>query len=268
LSASLAPLADAKNEFNCTITDEKGAPVAKQEMILNDAAGKEWKKKTNDKGQVEFGGLDDGAYNIRGNVEGYLVSKSPAMDISGNAKKPCAYTLMSVDYANSVLTEVQALLQAKNYAGAQEKGKKAVELLPNESAGHYMLAVAYAYTGNEVDSLAEIKRAAELNPDQYQKMIPGIRLAALDTQVKAAEAKKDLEGMMKIYERMLDATEEKGTVYYNMATAYARFNKLEEALAQIDKAIQANPGDAESRQMKTRLQDMYLQSTQKGLEIK
>jgi tetratricopeptide (TPR) repeat protein len=263
----LAPLGTAKNEFKCTVVDEKGTPIAKQEFILT-GAGKEFKKKTNDKGQVEFGGLDDGSYQLQGTIEGYVLSKSSPMEIAGNVEKPCTYTLMTAAYANSLLMEVQGLLQKKDYPAAQEKGKKTAEMLPNESAAHYMVAVAYAYTGNEEDSSAAMKKAAELNPEQYEKMIPSIRLAALDAQVKAADAKKDLDGMMKIYERMLEATEEKGTVYYNMATSYARYDKLDEALKSIDKAIELNPADAESKQLKIRLQDMYLQSTQKGLEIK
>ena len=55
-------------------------------------------------------------------------------------------------------------------------------------------------------------------------------------------------------------------VYYNMAVAYGRANKLNEAITAIDKAIALKPGDAEMAQMKIRLQDMFLKSLDQELK--
>ena len=117
LFGSLATSAAAKNNLNCTVVDETGKPIVKSDMVLMAVAGgKENKRKTNDKGLVEFKGLDDGAYHLRGDVEGYVFSPSPPMDLAGNVTKPCNYTLMSVNHANAMLQQVLVLVQQKKLA--------------------------------------------------------------------------------------------------------------------------------------------------------
>ena len=150
LFGSLASTAAAKNNLNCTIVDETGKPIAKGEMVLTAVAGgKENKRRTNDRGQVEFKGLDDGAYQIRGDVDGYVFSPSAPIELSGNVTKPCSHTLLSANAANTMLQEVLQLTQQKKIAEAEEKAKKVVETLPEESGAHYVLAVALASGGKE-----------------------------------------------------------------------------------------------------------------------
>jgi len=221
----------AKNALNCTVVDENGGPVAKQDFMLTSAGGKQTKKKTNDQGEVKFTGLDDGTYTFGG--EGTVPAK---YEVSGNAEKPCKYTAVSATAANTKLQEVMNLLQAKKYTEAEEKSKKLVEIMPSEGATHLVLAMAYAYQGKE-EATPEIKKAAELDPAKYQDKVPLI-------QAQVA------------------------TFYYNQAAAEGRANKFEDALKSIDKAIALKPDDAESQQLKLRLQDMYLKQMEQKLEKK
>jgi tetratricopeptide (TPR) repeat protein len=261
LFGSLATSAAAKNNFKCTVVDEAGKPIAKGEMVLIAVAGgKENKRRTNDKGEVEFKGLDDGAYRIRGDVDGYVFSASAPMEIAGNITKPCDYTLISATHANAILQEVLMLLQQKKVADAEAKAMKAVEMMPDEAGAHYVLAVARATGGKEDVALTSIKKAAELSPEKFGDKVQIVHMSAISVQADQLMAKNDFDGAIKKYEAMIAVNPSEPIAYYNMAVAYGRANKLNEALTAIDKAIALKPGDAEIAQMKTRLQDMFMKS--------
>lgn len=268
LIGSLATPAAAKNDLKCVIVDETGKPVAKQEMVLTAVqGGKELKRRTNDRGEVEFKGLDDGRYQIRGEMDGYVLSKSPPMNLSGNKAHPCNFKLASVNYANGLLQEVLQLTQQKKLAEAEEKGKKAVAELPEESGSHYVLSVALASAGKEADAVAAMQKAAEINPEKYGNMVTVVRLSAISAQADQLMAKNDLEGAVKKYQDMLVVAPNEPVAHYNMAIAYGRASKYDEALKAIDKAIALKPGDVEMGQMKIRLQDLYLKSLDQKLEV-
>jgi tetratricopeptide (TPR) repeat protein len=80
-------------------------------------------------------------------------------------------------------------------------------------------------------------------------------------------AKNDLAGAIKKYEEMLAVAPNEPVAHYNMAIAYGRASKYDEALKAIDKAIALKPGDLEMGQMKIRLQDLYLKSLDQKLEV-
>ena len=262
---TFVPSVHAKNSLNCTIVDETGKPLAKQEIVLTTAGTqKEQKKKTNDKGEVEFKGLDDGSYQLSAEAP-YLPAKSEPIDLSGNAEKTCKQVVPSVTYANSELQSVMLLVQQKKYAEAEEKSKKLVTMMPNEGASHYVLAVTYAYEGNEA-AIPEVKKAAELTPDKFQKNVVPIQMQVLNQEAEVLKQKGDYPGAIKKYEAMVAVSPNDPTVFYNMAVTYGRANNFDAALKSIDKAIQLKPDDAESQQMKLRLQDMYLQQLNKKLE--
>ncbi len=267
LAWALGTAAQAKNELNCTIVDEAGNPVAKQEMVLASTRdGKEWKKKTNDKGLVEFKGLEDGSYQLRGQAEGYLFAKSAPIELTGNVQKPCQHTLPSVNFYNTLLQDVLNAVKEKKFSVAEEKGKKAVELSPQEAGAHYVLSVSYASQGRESDALAAVKKAAELNPEKFQQFVVPIQLGALDEQAKQANAKGDFAAAIQKYENMLTISPNEANVHYNIALAYGHQGKFDLALKAIDKAIELKPTDAEFQQIKIRLQDQYLKAMDKKLE--
>ena len=174
------PSAQAKNTLNCTVADEDGKPVAKQEFMLTSAGGKQVKKKTGDQGEVKFTGLDDGSYTLGG--EGSVPGK---FEVAGNTEVACKFTVVSAAAANSKLQEIMQLVQAKKYAEAEEKSKKLVLIMPSEGASHYVLAVAYAFQGNEAAG-AEVKKAAELSPDKFQKNVIPIQMQALNIEAEQA----------------------------------------------------------------------------------
>ena len=269
LSWMIGAPAQAKNTLNCTITDETGKPLGKEQIVLVAVgAEKEKKEKTNGDGVVQFKGLDDGAYRIYGVIQGYVATKSAPIQLSGNAEKTCTYTIPSANYANALLQDVIQLVKQKKYGEAEQKGQKAVELLPGEAGAHYVLALSHASLGKEDEAVEEIKTAAELSPEKYKDVVTPVQLMALDTQANQAMSKGDFDGAMQRYEAMQKVAPNDPTVYYNMAVALGRQDKFDEALKTIDKAIELKPEDAELQQTKVRLQDMYMKSMDKKLEAK
>lgn len=260
LAWTMAPPAQAKTNLTCTVVDESGKPLAKQEITLTSSAGKQQKKKTNDQGEVKFGGVDDGSYTV--GAEGAVAGK---VDVTGNAEQPCKYVALSAAFANSKLQEVMQLVQNKKYEEAEDAAKKLVEMMPGEGAAHYVLAVAYAYEGKE-DAGTEVKKAAELSPDKFKDKVVPIQMQSLNQEAEMAKQKNDYAGAIKKYESMLAVSPNDPTVYYNMAVTYGRAGNFDTALKTIDKAIQLRPDDAESQQLKIRLQDMYLKQMDKKLE--
>ncbi len=241
LAWTIAPPVQAKTNLTCTVVDESGKPVAKQEITLTSSAGKQQKKKTNDQGEVKFGGVDDGLYTIGG--EGAVAGK---VDVTGNADQPCKYVALSAAFANSKLQEVMQLVQNKKYAEAEAAAKKLVELMPGEGAAHYVLAVAYAYEGKE-DAVTEAKKAAELNPDKFKDKVGPIQMQILNQQAETAKQKGDFPAAIKRYEAILAVSPNDPTVYYNMAVTYAGAKDYVQALKNIDLVLAIKPDDQEAK---------------------
>ncbi|MBI3896285.1 MAG: tetratricopeptide repeat protein [Acidobacteria bacterium] len=268
LSGIIGSPAQAKSTLTCTILDETGKPLGKEQIILVAPNGKEKKEKTNEDGLVQFKGLDDGTYRIYGAIQGYVASKSAPMELSGNAEKTCNYTIPSANYASTLLQDVLQLVKQKKFEEAEQKGQKAVEVLPGEGGSHYVLAISHASLGKEAEALKHIQMAAELDPTKYKEVVTPVQLMALDTQANQDLAKGNFDGAMQKYDAMKKVAPNDPTVYYNIAVALGRQSKFDEALKEIDKAIEMKPQDTEFQQTKLRLQDMYLKSMDRKLEAK
>jgi tetratricopeptide (TPR) repeat protein len=270
ISTALAPTLWADNQLNCTLTDETGAPVAKGLEVMLKAssgkdAGKEWKKKTNDKGMVEFKGLPDGSFILLGALEGYMLTNNGPIELAGNAKQTCAPSFVSLNKVNQLLTEANNAARTGNADLAIEKGKAAVEMVPSVPNTHLVLAIAYAKKGMVNEAVSSAQKAAELDPQQFGSIVKTVNMEALGTLAAAAMAKKDFDGAIAKYREVESLAPDDGVVHYNIAIAYGHKGDFENALKEIDRAIELSPDDAEFKQRKLQLQDMYLKSTEQML---
>ena len=270
LALAMVPVAQAKNTLRCTVVDEAGNPLDKQELLVTlTQTGKEWKRKTNKKGEVQFKGLNDGSYQIEGyKLEDYFTKKSDPVELSGNVTHPCNLTFMTVNYMNQLLQAGIQAVRAGKPELAIEKGNEAISLSPDMAQGHYVVSIGYAVQGMRTEAEEEINIAAEIDPENFQKMVTQVQVMSLGAQANQAEGKNDYDGAISKYEDILAISPNDANAYYNIALAYGRKKDYPQALEYIDKSIAANPGDAEVRQMKVRLQDLYLKSMDDKLELK
>ncbi|MBI2819795.1 MAG: tetratricopeptide repeat protein [Acidobacteria bacterium] len=265
------PIARAANTLKCTVTQQDGLPAEKVELILTGSASdKQWKKKTNDKGEVEFKGLPDGTYRMEGadeTMQAFLLTKASDIELSGNTTKTCAPVFVSINVLNQLLTDANEAARTGKPDLAIEKGKAAEAMAPNIPNTHIVLAVGYAKKGMVEEALAAARRAAELDPDRFGQMEKAVHMEALGTQASELLAKQDFDAAIAKYQEIIAVAPDEGTVYYNLALAYGHKGDFDNAIQTIDKAIQLAPNDLEFKQRKVQLQDLYLKSTEKSLEL-
>ena len=245
----------AKNTLVCTIVDQAGNPVAKQEFVLTAADGKTSKKKTNDEGIAKFGGLNDGSYTLTGEVPGYAAAKSLPMEVSGNTEQPCKYVVVSAEYANAQVQETMNLVKQRKFAEAETMAKQLLTLMPNEGLAHYVLAVVHAYQGKP-EAETEVDKAAALSDRFADKVVP-IKMQYLNQSAEMFKQKKDFPGAIKNYESMLVLSPNDPTVHYNMAITYAAAKDIPEALKNIELVLIIKPDDQEAKQLKARLDKLF-----------
>jgi tetratricopeptide (TPR) repeat protein len=265
-------LAHAANTLNCTLQNDAGAAAQETEVVLTLVSpgkdqGKEWKKKTNDDGKVEFKGLPDGTYRLQGAVDGYLLTKGDGIELSGNTTKTCNPVFVSVEQLNKLLTEAMEAARTSKFDVAVERAQAAVTLAPGIPQTHNMLAVAYARKGMAAEATASINKAVALDKT-FENMVAPIQMEALGAQASDMLQKKDFDGAIKKYEEIAALMPNEPSVYYNMALAYGHKGDFDNAIKSIDKAIAMKPDDLEFKQRKVQLQDLYLKSTEKSLELK
>ena len=270
LALALVPVAQAKNTLQCTVVDEVGNPLDKQELrVTLTQTGKEWKRKTNKEGEVQFKGLNDGSYQIEGHeLQDYFLKPSDPVELSGNVTHPCNLTFVSLNYLNQILQAGDQAWRMRKFDLAVEKGKEAASWNPNMPQGYLIQSLGYAGKGMVTEALKMINTAAEIDPENFQKMVTPIQVTAIGVQANQAESNGDFDAAIGMYEEILQISPNDANAYYNMALAYGRNEDYQQALEFIDKSIAANPDDAEVRQMKIRLQDLYLKAMDSKLELK
>ena len=269
LLALLVPPAEAKNTLRCTVMDEAAKPIPKGgEMVLKSASSpKEWKQKTNDKGIVEFKGLEDGSYQLSGNMPGFLFAKSAPIELASNEVESCQHTLPSVAFYNALLQSVLKAADQGKFAEAEQKAKQAIELSPQEGVAYYAAAITYAAQGKTEQAVTAAEKAATLNSEKFGDLVPKVRIESLRSEAYKATEKSEFAAALSIYEKILSIAPNDASVHFDIALAYGNQKKYDEALKSIDKAIGLDPQKAQFQEMKIRLQDLYLKSMDEALEL-
>jgi tetratricopeptide (TPR) repeat protein len=117
------------------------------------------------------------------------------------------------------------------------------------------------------EAVSAAKKAGEMDPEQFGQMEPVVHMEALNSQASSLLQKKDFDGAIAKYTEITTLAPDEGSVYYNMALAYGHKQDFDNAIKAIDKAIELAPDDLEFKQRKLQLQDLYLKSTEKALEL-
>ena len=267
LATAMTPGLYADNTLQCTITNDAGEPAVKSEFFLKSAEqNKEWKKKTNDKGEIEFKGLKDGKYTIEGNWDNHLLTKAKGLAISGNKVNTCAPVFVNIGKLNTLLNAANTLMITGKNDEAIAKSDELLAIAPDLPNPLVIKAVALANKGMLDDAVKNIEAAVALDETQKPK-IELVRMQALSAQAGASLQKKDFDGAIAKYNEIAKLKPGEATTYYNMSLAYGHKNDLNAALVSLEKAIALKPGDAEFLERKKQIEAMLEKQLNQELKL-
>ncbi len=256
LSAPLA-LAQTTGTVKGTCKDFEGKPIAQAEVEWTGTeSGHNYKLKTNNKGEYFSLGIVPGKYNVKLSKEGkelwHISNFTVGLDeavLDFDLKKE------QVSVAQSQgLTPEQAKARAEAAAKAESE-KKTVGTLNEKlnaakaasDAGDFETAIATLTEANQIDStrdliwfkLADAYRMSAPKQTDPAEKLKRYEMAATNYQ-KAIElrsasdtAQKDPDNNMKM-----------AAYYNNLAEAYAKSNKVDDSVANYNKAAQLDPAHA------------------------
>ncbi len=267
LAVVMTPALHADNSLQCTIKTDSGEPAIKLEFILKNAEqAKEWKKKTNDKGEVEFKGLKDGKYDLDGGMDNYMMTKAKGLVIAGNKVNTCAPVFVSVGRLNTLLQAANTLMISGKNDEAIAKSDEILLIAPELPNPLVIKAVSQANKGLLDEAMKNIEAAAAIDK-QHEPKIQLVRMQALSTQASASLAKKDFDGAIAKYNEIAKLKPDEATTYYNLSLAYGHKNDLNESLKALDKAILLKPDDEEFTARKKQIEGMLDKQLNQELKI-
>ena len=130
-----------------------------------------------------YSGLSD-AYLWAGYNEGFLTASEARPRAKAAAEKAVQLDSNSVEAHTSLATF--KLFYEYDWKGSEREFRRAIELNPSYSFAHDQFAMALAFTGRFDESIAESKRAAELDPLSPQVLIDAAMAPMFQKNITAA----------------------------------------------------------------------------------
>ena len=145
-------------------------------------------------------------------------------------------------------------LMMRKYEKAIESGKRSVELEPNGSLFHLLLGSTLCYAEQFDDGITYIKQGIRLNPfpayyDYYQLG-------------RCYFCKGQYEDALKEYKKAIQRAPNAAICHFSLAVTYAQLDRVDEARASADKALEIWPKISVAMVSKT-----WGYKTQDGLEL-
>jgi tetratricopeptide (TPR) repeat protein len=256
LSGSLA-LAQTTGTVKGVCKDSDGKPITQAEVEWYGVeSGHTYKLKTNNKGEYFSLGIIPGKYNVKLSKDGKELfhlngvpvgldetnqdidlkkEQAAAAQAQGmtpeqakareEAAAKAASEVKTVGTLNDKLKAAAAASEAGDYDTAINTLTEANQIDSTRDLIWFKLGDAYRMSASKQTDPAEKQKRYETAAADYQK--------AIDLRVSSEQAQKDSENNVKT-----------AAYYNNLADAYQRAHKVDEAIAAYDKAIQLDPAHA------------------------
>jgi len=165
----------------------------------------------------------------------------------------------------------KAYFDEKDYHGAITQYRKALELAPNKAGVHFLLGEAYYKIHEPNNAISHYLATIKLAPEKHtpytrlgsilneNRLIRETQLGyenrpviirnknELDRKVKSTfEYERNVEAIEKEVLKVIETTEEKEAVYYNVGAFYGKQGKLANARKYLEKTIALNPINSEA----------------------
>jgi tetratricopeptide (TPR) repeat protein len=256
-----APLAfgQSTGSVKGTCTDTEGKPIAQAEVEWTGTeTGRRYALKTNSKGEYFSLGINPGKYNVKLSKDGKEIFHFNGVSLELEDKQ-LDFDLKK-ELANQAqgqgMTPEQAKAKAEAAAKAENERKtigtlndKLKAATAASAAGDYETAITTLNEANQIDSTHD-QIWASLG-DAYRMSAP--------KQTELAEKQKRYEMAVTDYQKAVelrnaspqaqkdpDNNKKTAAYYNNLADAYAKSNKVDDAVANYNKAAQLDPAHSGS----------------------
>jgi tetratricopeptide (TPR) repeat protein len=253
LSAPLA-FAQSTGSVKGICKDFEGKPIPQAEVEwTSPETGHKYTIKTNDKGGYFSLGIVPGKYNVKLSKDGKELYHINGVSVTME-EAVLDFDLKKEMANDKGLTPEQAKAKAEQIAKAESE-KKTVGTLNDKlnaakaasDAGDFETAITTLNEANQIDSTRDLiwfklgdayrlSAPKQTDPEEKKKRY---EIAATDYQ-KAI----DLRGASETAQKDPDNSAKMAAYYNNLAEVYAKANKVDDALANYNKAVQLDPKNA------------------------
>jgi tetratricopeptide (TPR) repeat protein len=256
LSGSLA-LAQTTGTVKGVCKDSDGKPIAQAEVEWYGVeSGHTYKLKTNSKGEYFSLGIVPGKYNVKLSKDGkelFHLNGVPvgldetSQDIDLKKEQAAAAQAQGMTPEQAKAREEAAAKSANEAKTVGTLNDKLKAAAAASEAGDYDTAINTLNEANQIDSTRDLiwfklgdayrlSATKQTDPAEKQKRYETAAVdyqKAIDLRASSEQTQKDSENNVKT-----------AAYYNNLADAYQRAHKVDEAIAAYDKAIQLDPAHA------------------------
>jgi tetratricopeptide (TPR) repeat protein len=256
LSGSLA-VAQTTGTVKGVCKDSDGKPIAQAEVDwLGVESGHTYKLKTNSKGEYFSLGIVPGKYNLKLTKDGKelfhlngipvgLEETSQDIDLKKEQAAAAQAAGMTPEQAKArEEAAAKSATETKTVGTLNEKLKAAAAA---SDAGDYDTAIATLNEANQIDSTRDLlwfKLADAYRMSATKQTDPAEKQKRYETSAADYQKAIDLRGASEQAQKDPENNVKTAAYYNNLADAYQRAHKVDEAIAAYEKAIQLDPTHA------------------------
>ena len=216
------------------VVNENGEPiVGAQVTIMGMDIRREYKVKTDKKGEYFYMGLPTGLYRVVVRAQGYEPDFQQGIRPMLGDETKVDFALQPGDMNRKLAYELSPEELAKlrqDMAKAEERKKASADVKAAFDAG-----LALAAQGKYAEAIVEYNKALEKDPDQaYIQANLADALSKLDRNDEALAA----------YQKAISLKPDDAAMYTNMGVLLGKMGKAEESQAMFKKAAELNPAAA------------------------
>jgi tetratricopeptide (TPR) repeat protein len=263
--------------------DASSNPVQAVNVVVSPVGNPKTKEKKSDsKGEAEFTKLDDGLYRVVGRKNGYEPALFEFVTLKGSVESIILKLPTGADRqlyfedpaqaqkALELLNQGLALYKENKFPDAEKLFSQGAELNPANPESFRYLGLSLLQQAKFDQAVEALNKAAKISavfasapqvpdmptPAQYQQIVDGVQTLLKQLPIlkaRTALREKNFDEAIAQFTEALKNDPNNPDLYSNIAIAQASLNKLDEALASINKAIQVKPGDKDFEDLKSKL---------------
>lgn len=224
--------------LNCKFADEQGKALRNVEVRLTPVGTENHRFEKADKtGQVVFRNLKAGSFELRAQLKDHV---AVSREVNVTDDLTLALTLMTHKGFDGLEQDAEQALNGRDFPKAIGIYEKLLTAYPQDPTLHFNLARVHAALLQEDKALAEVAKAAQLDPQFSDKKLEIKRYIMLE-QGQEALQKRDFSKAADVLGNLVKEDPENAQAYEGLALAYGHQEKYQQALTAINRALELDP---------------------------